>query len=72
MHSQLLIQEMVDAVNRERDVTGAAQNRTYGTTHYGLAAGARYMIGGALVRAGRLLIGEPAPRPEPTGSAISY
>jgi hypothetical protein len=72
MQSQLLIQEMVKAAQGERDWTGAPRNRattrSYIVDKGGLAAGARYMIGGALVRAGRYLNGSTAPRPEPSGT----
>jgi len=72
MHSQLLIQEMVKAAQGERGLTDAprnwSENGSYRTDTSGLAAGARYVIGNALVRAGRSLRGATAPRPEPAGS----
>jgi hypothetical protein len=71
MHSQILIEEMVKAVQSERDWPNAAHNGSmwsYRTGKGGLAAGAHYMIGRALVRAGRYLQGGAAPRPEPAGS----
>jgi hypothetical protein len=72
MHSQIMIQEMVNAVQRERGMPDAAQpgwnRRSYRTDKGGLTAGARYGIGGALVRVGRYLNGGAAPRPEPVGS----
>jgi hypothetical protein len=72
MHSQIMMQEMVEAVHREREMTGAARTgwskRSYTTDKRGLAAGARYAVGGALVRAGRTLQRGTAPRPEPAGS----
>ena len=72
MHSQIMVQEMVIAVHREREMTGAAQPgmvmRSYSTTKGGLAAGARYSVGSALLRAGRYLQRGTAPRPAPLGS----
>jgi len=74
MNTQLLIHEMVRAVHREREMTGAAQTgtvmRSYRTIKGGLAAGARYVVGSALVRAGRALQGVSAPRPEAVGSSL--
>ena len=72
MYSQLLVHEMVKAVHREREMTGAARTgtavRSYRSIKGGLVAGAQYVIGGALVRAGRSLQGGTAPRPEAVGS----
>ena len=72
MHSRIMIQEMVDAVQRERGIPDAARNggnrRSYWTDKGGLTAGAQYVIGSALVRVGRYLKGGAAPRPEPVGS----
>jgi hypothetical protein len=72
MHSQIMIQEMVEAVHRERGMTGAAQTgwstRSYRTDKGGLTAGAQYVVGSALMRAGRYLQRGAAPRPEPLGS----
>ena len=72
MYNQIMIQEMVDAVHRERAMTGAAQTglvmRSYSSIKGGLTAGARYGVGSALVRAGRSLQGGTAPRPEAIGS----
>ena len=71
MYNQLLIQEMVNAAEGEQRWRDAPRNwsekRSYVTDKGGLAAGAHYMIGGALVRAGRYLQGGAAPRPEPVG-----
>lgn len=67
-----MIQEMVNAVQRERGMPDAARNgsrtRTYRTDKGGLTAGAQYVIGSALVRGGRYLTGGAAPRPEPVGA----
>ena len=68
MYSQLLIHEMVEAVQRERHMAGAPHNGRMVRSNSGLAVGAQELIGGALVRAGRLLRGSTAPRPEPMGS----
>jgi hypothetical protein len=72
MYSQLLVHDMVNAIHREREMTGAAQTgmvmRSYSSIKGGLAAGARYLVGSALVRAGRSLQGGTAPRPEAVGS----
>ena len=72
MSTQLLIQEMVNAVQGEQRWRDAPRNwsekRSYLTDKGGLAAGAQYAIGRALVRAGRYLQGGAAPRPEPAGS----
>ena len=71
MSSQLLIHEMVEAVQRERAMADAPRNgwttRSYGTDKGGLTAGAHFLIGSAFVRAGRFLRGSAAPRPEPVG-----
>ena len=75
MNNPLLVHEMVQAVHREREMTGAAQTgtvmRSYRTIKGGLAAGAQYLVGGALVRAGRTLQGVSAPRPEAVGSSLT-
>jgi len=72
MYSQLLIQEMANAAQGEQRWRDAPRNwsekRSYRTGKGGLAAGAQYMVGRALVRAGRYLQGGAAPRPEPLGS----
>lgn len=72
MYSQLLVHEAVKAVHREREMTGAAQTgmaiRSYRSGKGGLMAGAQYVVGSALVRAGRTLLGGAAPRPEAVGS----
>jgi hypothetical protein len=72
MHSEIMIQEMIDAVHREREMTGASHNgtvtRSYRTDKGGLTAGARYMVGSALLRAGRYLQRGTAPRPDLLGS----
>jgi len=72
MNNQLLIHEMAQAVHREREMTGAARDgmvmRSYRTIKGGLAAGAQYVVGSALLRAGRYLLGGAAPRPEAVGS----
>jgi hypothetical protein len=72
MHNHLLIHEMVKAIHRERTMTDAARmgtsKRTYMTSNNGEAAGAQYVIGSALVRAGRYLLGTSSARPEPIGS----
>jgi hypothetical protein len=72
MFSQIMIQEMVDAIEREREVPGASRNgwsrRSYTSDKRGLVAGAQYWVGGALVRVGRSLQRGAAPRPELAGS----
>ncbi|MEA2598445.1 MAG: hypothetical protein QOF01_4914 [Thermomicrobiales bacterium] len=71
MYNQLLIHEMVDAIQRERGMTDAPRNWSTMQSYGGLVAGAYSVIGGALVRAGRFLHGNTAPRPEPIGSSHS-
>jgi hypothetical protein len=71
MYNQLLIHEMVDAIQRERGMTDAPRNWSTMQSSGGLVAGAYSVIGGALVRAGRFLHGNTAPRPEPIGSSHS-
>ena len=68
MYSQLMIHEMVDAVQRERQMADAPHTGQMVRSNSGLAVGAQELIGGALVRAGRFLRGSTAPRPEPIGS----
>ena len=68
MYSQILIYEMVDAVERERGMADAPRNWSTMRSYGGLTAGAHSVIGSALVRAGRYLRGGAAPRPEPVGS----
>ncbi|HEY7036669.1 MAG TPA: hypothetical protein VH482_35405 [Thermomicrobiales bacterium] len=71
MHSQIMVEEMVKAVRSERNWRNAEHHgstRSYGIDKGGLAAGAQYMMGRALVRAGRYLQRGAAPRPEPLGS----
>ena len=72
MTYQLLTHEVAKAVHREREMTGAAQTgtvmRSYRSVKSGLAAGAQYVVGSALVRAGRSLQGGAAPRPEAVGA----
>jgi hypothetical protein len=74
MHNQIMVQEMVEAIHRERGMTGAARTgwskRSYRTDKVGLVVGARYVIGNALMRAGRFLQGSAAPRPEPAGPSL--
>lgn len=71
MATQLMVHELAKTVHREREMTGAAQTGmvtlSYRTNKGGLLAGARYVVGGALVRAGRSLNGGTAPRPELAG-----
>jgi hypothetical protein len=71
MYSGMMLNEMLKAIERERGMTDAPRNRanerSYRTGRGTLTAGAQYMIGGALVRAGRYLQGGTAPRPEPVG-----
>jgi hypothetical protein len=68
---QVMIQQMVNAVEGEQRWRGAPRNRSEirsdRTDKGGLTVSAQYMIGGALVRAGRYLQGGAAPRPEPAG-----
>jgi hypothetical protein len=72
VYSQLLVQEMVNAAQGEQRWRDAPRNwseqRSYEADKGGLAAGAQYMMGRALVRAGRYLQRGAAPRPEPLGS----
>ena len=68
MYNQLLIHEMVEAVQRERAMADAPRNGWTTGSVGNLATGAQDLIGGALVRAGRFLRGSAAPRPEPQGS----
>jgi hypothetical protein len=75
MYSGIVIQEMVNAIEREQAHAIAARNgsseRSYRTDKGGLTASARYVIGSALVRVGRYLNGGTAPRPEPVGSCTT-
>jgi hypothetical protein len=68
---QIMIQEMVNAAEGEQRWRDAPRNRSEmrldRTDKGGLVVSAQYMIGGALVRAGRYLQGGAAPRPEPAG-----
>jgi hypothetical protein len=68
MHTQLLMHEAANAIHREREMTGAARTGTVKRSDRsimgGLAAGAQYYVGSALVRAGRSLQRDTAPRPE--------
>jgi hypothetical protein len=71
MYNQLLIHEMVDAIQRERGMADAPRNRWAKRAHQldksSPTADAYSVIGGALARAGRFLHGNTAPRPEPIG-----
>ncbi|MEA2583690.1 MAG: hypothetical protein QOF33_1775 [Thermomicrobiales bacterium] len=75
MYNQLLIHEMVDAIQRERGMADAPRNRWTKRAHQldksSPTADAYSVIGGALARAGRFLHGTTAPRPEPIGSSHS-
>jgi hypothetical protein len=71
MYSGMMLNEMLGAIERERGMTDAPRNwsseGSYRTKRGSLTGGAQYMIGRALVRAGRYLQDGTAPRPEPVG-----
>ncbi len=72
MQTQLLMHEAANAIHREREMTGAARTgrviRSDRSFIGGLTAGAQYDVGRALMRAGRFLQRDTAPRPEAVGS----
>jgi hypothetical protein len=64
MYSGMMLNEMLRAIERERGMTDAPRNWSNRGSLTGVA---QYMIGRALVRAGRYLQDGTAPRPEPVG-----
>lgn len=71
MHSQLIVHEMVDHIERERKRGGA---RNHGSikrptvSGKGTEVAVLAVIGEALVRVGRFLRGEPGSHPAPVNS----
>lgn len=71
MNTNLMVQTMVVAAERERKMSDAARENLIREAimgrDSGQATGAQYVLGRALVRAGRFLQGNQAARPEPVG-----